>query len=169
MYQRIVVPVDGSELAERAIPHAVALARLAHAPIVLVRVIDAVRMAPVDALAAAPAFPYRLNFAEETRQAQAYVETIAAGLLADGLTVQTRCEVGGAVDGILAATQPADLIVMSSHGRGGWRRVLLGSVAEALLHRAPVPVLVVRNEAAVPETANAPATRIRQTVALASG
>jgi nucleotide-binding universal stress UspA family protein len=146
MYERIIVPVDGSEFSERAIPYAVSLARMAKAPVTLVRVVDAFQtMPPVNALA--PMAPlYRVNFGEETRQIQDYLEHLASDLRSSGLLVETACEIGPAVDSILAVVKPGDVIVISSHGRSGLRRAVLGSVAETILHRSKVPVLVVRAE-----------------------
>lgn len=147
MYERIVVPVDGSEFSERAIPYAINLARMAKAPVMLVRVVDAFQTMPPMKAVSAMAPLYRVNFGEETRQIQVYLEHLAGDLLSSGLRVETDCEIGPPVDAILAIVKPGDVVVISSHGRGGLRRAILGSVAEAILRRSRVPVLVVRAEA----------------------
>ena len=145
MYRRIVIPVDGSELAERALPQGEALARLTGAPLHLVRVVDLTGLArygPIGLHAEATAFQRVL--ANEETVAGEDLERTARGLRERGVAVTTEERRGDAATEIVGATEPGDVIVMATHGRGGVTRWFLGSVAEEVVRHAPVPVLLVR-------------------------
>ena len=145
MYRRIVVPVDGSDLAERALPQAEALARLAGAPLHLVRVVDLTGLARYGAIGLhAEATAFQLVLANEETVARGDLERTARGLRERGASVTTERRRGDAATEIVGATGPGDVIVMATHGRGGVTRWFLGSVAEEVVRRAPVPVLLVR-------------------------
>ena len=124
MYSRILVPLDGSALAEAALPRAEALAHLAPSTLYLLR--------------AAPP--------EEEGTAASYLETVADHLRARGLVVETLTVPGDPTEAIVweAAHRDVDVVVMATHGRGGVGRGLLGSVADQVLHRMALPVLLVR-------------------------
>jgi nucleotide-binding universal stress UspA family protein len=134
MIRTILAPLDGSELAERALPEARRLAREEAAVIVLVRV---VRTAPSGDLLA---YDAAVTAAEE------YLDRLAAQLRRQGLTVRTDVFVSDPAEAIALAAlvHGAGVIVMSTHGRSGLGRVVLGSVAETVLQEANVPVLLVR-------------------------
>ena len=134
MIRTILAPLDGSERAERAVPEACRLAREEAAVIVLVRV---VRAAPSGDL---------LAYDAAVAVADDYLDRLAAQLRAQGLTVRTDVFVSDPAEAIALAAlvHGADVIVMSTHGRSGLGRVVLGSVAEAVLQEASVPVLLVR-------------------------
>jgi nucleotide-binding universal stress UspA family protein len=137
----IVVPLDGSPLAEGALPYAAALARAAGARLLLARAVLAVPRPGQDPAAARAA-------AREA--AGTALEAAAAGLRAGGLVAEGRVLYGEAASAVLelARAAGADLIVMSTHGRGGAGRWLFGSVADAVLRRATQPVLLVPSGAA---------------------
>jgi nucleotide-binding universal stress UspA family protein len=122
--RRILVPLDGSPLAEKALPLAQELAEEWQAPIDLVRVIP-------EALDSASTFP-----------AMEYLTHISSGMPGK---VQQHVLIGNPVEALVAFAQGAQVteVVMSSHGRTGLARVLLGSVAHDIVHRLPVPVIVV--------------------------
>ena len=137
MLSRILVPLDGSPLAESVLPQVVELANLRKAEVVLVRVVLAHNLPganPADAQVRA------------VESAQGYLTKIEAGLAAQGLTVQDVVRYGHAAEEILdhTRTNGIDLIAMSTHGRSGFRRWVLGSVAETVARHAPVPVLLLR-------------------------
>jgi nucleotide-binding universal stress UspA family protein len=145
MFSTLVVPLDGSELAERALPYAVRFAAERGGRLVLVR---AVLGPPPSGL-------------DWERQQLAVVEEATAYLSGVAEKVATRVPVttaplyGHPPDEILAAVGQfdADSIVMATHGRTGLAHLLYGSVAEAVLARSPVPVLVIHarpGEAAAP-------------------
>lgn len=130
MIANILVPHDGSALAERALPFAVAIAKASGSRLWLVY--------------APPAMPPLLA-REAPLDVAVGLEGTAARLRERGLKAVARTIHGDATNVILdaSADMPADLIVMSTHGRGGVGRWLYGSVADQVLARANVPVLLV--------------------------
>lgn len=129
----ILLPLDGSALSERAIPFATMLARKAGQSLLLLRAVDTLA-APTDAAGKAL-----------MHEAQEALDSTAALLSEDGLTVTTRVLDQHPATAILdaAAEEDISLIVMSTHGRGGLGRFLYGSVTDMVLRHAPVPVLTV--------------------------
>ena len=149
MYQSIMVPLDGSELAERALPCAEELARFTGATLHLVRVVEPPATWSGASLAA-PAYllvdAYDNILRAETDAATTYLERLRGRIAATGAPVQAE-----RLDGTVAAalldyerTAGIDLVVMCSHGRSGLARFALGSVAERLLRHGSAPVLLVR-------------------------
>lgn len=137
--KRILVPLDGSELAELALGPARRLARKWDAELVLVRVTEPFVQGP---LAQVPSQTSRWLSAE----VRPYLERVACDLAEEGFSVRTLFPRGVAREQIIRAArrQAAELIVMCSHGRSGVLRWLMGSVAEGILRRATCPILVVR-------------------------
>jgi nucleotide-binding universal stress UspA family protein len=136
MFADLVVPLDGSELAHKALPYAAALARVTHGRLVLVRAIE------TWAATVPQAIQQEL---ERKPGAEADLDLEAAALRGQGLDVTTAAYVGEAAAAIdaAAASHHADTIVMSTHGRSGIARLAYGSVAERVLGRAHLPVLLV--------------------------
>jgi nucleotide-binding universal stress UspA family protein len=143
--RRILCPVDFSRFSHHALEQAVALAREFGAE---VTALHASAVAPVTALApmGAPIVlePARLSAAERqavTAELRDFTNEIEAG----GLKVVTTLKELDPVQAIVgtAETWPADLIVIGTHGRSGFERLMLGSVAEKVLRKAPCPVLTV--------------------------
>lgn len=144
MTTRIVVPLDGSEVSESALPEAIRQARAFDIPLHLVRVVDTRVLEQVGGSAAA--FNYSMlgeMFAEESNDSQRYLAEAKQRLEGEGLTVTTDVRVGPVAQGVLDAVEPGDMIVMGSHGRSGLKRWMLGSVAEEVLRHSTVPVLMV--------------------------
>ena len=144
MPTRVLVPYDGSRLSEHALEFAAE--RFGEAELTVLQVIDPMTAA-YDAPLERPTPGFWDTWYEETREgAEAELETAAAGVAADAGDVETVVEVGKPADVILATCEDGDYghVVMGSHGREGLSRLFLGSVAEAVLRRAPVPVTVVR-------------------------
>jgi nucleotide-binding universal stress UspA family protein len=138
----LIVPLDGSQLAERALPLAVQLARLTGSSLRLVQSV----LSPAS-LEAGVAVEMLVEGAHD------YLEQQAAKVRQEhGIAVSVHAGLAAAAELILAqATQPGvAAVVMSTHGRGGIRRLLMGSVAEGVLRDSPVPVYLV--PAAAPET-----------------
>jgi nucleotide-binding universal stress UspA family protein len=158
MFLRIVVPLDGSELAETALSQTTDLARTAEVSVHLVRVVD------FGLLAKAAGYPVHDSSAEltaiqqsledEYNAAAAYLERVQDTLTERGLVVTTAVRRGRAVPEIVAATRPGDVVIMATHGRGGLGRWFLGSVAEGVARRSTVPVML------VPVAANGPGNSI---------
>ncbi len=150
MLSRILVPLDGSPVAEAVLPQVIELAALRQAEVVLLRVALAHTFLGADPVEA------QVRVVEE---AQAYLGTIETNLAAQGLAVRSVVRYGHAADEILdhARAGGVDMIAMSTHGRGGIRRWVLGSVAETVVRHSPVPVLLVRAAGAVVSSITAPA------------
>jgi nucleotide-binding universal stress UspA family protein len=145
MYTRIVVPLDGSALAEQALSDAQQLASKLGAPLHLVRVVDVTRLERYGAYGLALEYAGLAEVAsEEERQAREYLTETSRKLAGNGLTVTTEVGRGLVVPVLSNLAKPGDLIVMASHGRSGISRWFLGSVAEEFVRRAHVPVLIVR-------------------------
>jgi nucleotide-binding universal stress UspA family protein len=141
---RIAVPLDGSDLAEQAVPVAAAVAADLGVPVHLLRVldVDAVR-ATVQAGSHAAA-AYMRSQEEIQRYAKEYLAEEAQELRNWDLTATSEVLTGSPAVTLLDAIRPDDLVVMTTHGRGGVRRMLLGSVADKLVRAAAAPVLLVR-------------------------
>ena len=148
MYQRILVPVDGSACARQGLAQAMALAKLTGGQLRLVHVIDEMFVA-MGVEGAAGAGIDLIGLARETGQRvldDALQEVKAAGI-AVGQALLDSFD-GRLCDLVVgeARNWRADLIVIGTHGRRGVGRLLLGSDAEQILRLAPVPVLLVRSE-----------------------
>ena len=143
MFKSVLLPLDGSVLAARALPYAKRVARAAGARLIVVRA-----HLPADDLGLRLEYP-ELSPAEradvERTTAEAEFRTAVDGLRRKDLDVEAYFVEGGAADVIYetAASTQANLIVMSTHGHGGLGRWLYGSVADEVLGRVPVPVLFV--------------------------
>jgi nucleotide-binding universal stress UspA family protein len=144
--RRLVVPLDGSPLAEAVLPMAEELARALAAPIVLLRVIEFTGLAFAADPFGSPYLDYQGILDVLREDAERYLARLAADLRGKGLTVETRASVGIPVETITghAREQAGSVIVMSTHGRSGWRALVLGSVARRVVLLASGPVLVVR-------------------------
>jgi nucleotide-binding universal stress UspA family protein len=138
-YRKILVPLDGSELAERALLPAVSLAQAMSAKVVLLRVVPPL-------IRDIHAERYRklvLEISED--QAKAYLRSTRSMLASTPVGLVTKTKVGPVAESILACVQEndVDLIVMSSHGRSGISRWIQGSVAEKVLRHAPCATLII--------------------------
>lgn len=143
MYKRVLVPLDGSELAESILPFVEQVAGPLDVEIVLFSVIEPPAAGEIVASAGIVS-PDAWQIRElEVKQ---YLAGVERRLAAKGLRVQRRLQIGRAADEILAAAAEsgADMIALTTHGRSGIGRLLFGSVAEAVLRASPVPVLMFR-------------------------
>ena len=142
MMKRILVPLDGSPLAERALAVAANLARPTDGALILVQALTL----PVeyDSLLVPQLTP--LDIKSKERVAQAYLTRQVDLPMLSGLPVETRVRTEAPALAILnvAAECRADMIVMTSHGRTGFGRWVFGSVAEHVARQAEVPVLMLR-------------------------
>jgi nucleotide-binding universal stress UspA family protein len=139
----ILIPLDGSDLAAAALKPAAELARKLPAELLLLRVVDSANYASLYTDPALWKDPE--TELEPDRRA---LDEVAAGLRADGLTVSTEIVIGSPASSIAATAEErgVDMIAMATHGRGGIARLALGSVAEAVLHRVHIPMLLIRPE-----------------------
>jgi nucleotide-binding universal stress UspA family protein len=146
MYSRILVPLDGSNVAEEALSQAKELARTLNVPIHLVRVVDTYRAQAIPATGMALDYSMLAELAEEEiEDAKSYMQGAVEILKAEGLNGSGDVLQGPIAQQIVEAAEAGDMIVMSSHGRTGIKRWFLGSVAEEVIRRANVPVLLIRS------------------------
>jgi nucleotide-binding universal stress UspA family protein len=144
MITSILVAVDSSDAAEAALRQALEIAKAFSAKLVLVSVVDVTKLLAVAGYEA----PYPADAIAIMRDdAKALLARAKTTCDANGLTSTEVASEGEAVDEILAAAsaEHVDLIAIGTHGRSGISRLFLGSVAEGVLRRATVPVLVVRS------------------------
>lgn len=148
-YQRVLVPLDGSELAEAVLPFVEKVAGPLDAEIVLLRVVEPLSAGEVRASAGVVAPDAYLAREWDAKE---YLADIDRRLAGKGIRVLRRLQVGRAAEEILTAIEGsgADLVAMTTHGRSGVGRLLFGSVAEAVLRGSPVPVLMMRMPAHAP-------------------
>ena len=146
MYQRILVPVDGSATSDKGLDEAIKLAKLTGASLRLIHVVDVMMFATGFETYGAFADDVvpRMQEVGEKLVEQARSRVAAAGVKVDSVLFDTLAlRVSDAVNE-QARAWGADLIVIGTHGRRGVGRFLLGSDAEQILRTAPVPVLLVR-------------------------
>lgn len=154
---RVVVPLDGSELAEQALPEAEKLARALAVPLHLVRAVGAdevlvtARTTQTNAGSGVPSSDqhdaYEQARLQTERDAASYLETKAGGPRDAGLSTEVEVLKGTPAFVLLWLIEADDVVVMTTHGRGGYRRWMIGSVAEKLVREAAGPVLLVRDGA----------------------
>lgn len=142
MYRKILVPLDGSKVAEGALPHAKELAYAVGAELILLTV------------GANPAMDFAFSdpglaqnaVAEQEERSQKYILEIENELKDAGFKTSTQLRVGSVAEVILGVAEElqVDVIAMSTHGRTGPARWLLGSIAERVVHNSKVPVLLIR-------------------------
>jgi len=163
MYQKLLVPVDGSPTATRGLDEAIRLARLSGGKIRVVHVLDQLQFAAGLEFCTADVLGVLQEAGAEI------VATAKARVEAGGVPVETHLSeaLAGTVTDVVvdqARKWGADLIVIGTHGRRGVRRLMIGSDAERIVRMAPVPVLLIRDEpvepvhsAALPAVATLPA------------
>lgn len=152
MYERILVPLDGSEAAERALPHALEIARRFESRLILARVVSPLVVPPVPSFAG-PELSVR-EHPGDAEAAEEYLARLAREISEGGLPVETVVRHGSSADEILACIADDDiaLVVMTAQGWGGIVRLFGGHTVEAVLARAMVPVLVIPPDASDEES-----------------
>lgn len=142
MYKRILVPLDGSELAERILPHVEAIAKGTGAEVILLRTTDPRH----GAIAAEAPTEAQKWVASDQARAARYLEGVAKRLTDAGIQAKLEVLVGEPAVEILTAAEKenVDLIAMMSHGGTGFSYFERGSVAEKILKYSPRPMLMVR-------------------------
>lgn len=156
VYRHVMAPIDGSGRAEAALPHAAAIAQRCGARLLLFCVaqnpllVASTMVDPIAGLGVPPASVMdSVRIAEEARAGtEQYLEAHRRSLEAQGIVTSVLIGEGGDIaDQILevAGREGIDLLVMTTHGRTGLGRLLFGSVAESVLRRSRVPVLLIRS------------------------
>jgi nucleotide-binding universal stress UspA family protein/uncharacterized protein YrrD len=157
VFNRVIVPLDGSTVAEKALEYGPEIARRFDARLVLLQAyagerqsMRTIAMMPAEPVAA-PVDPRTVEMLEETahvaeKEARAYLDGKARELAATGLGVDTVLVDDTAADAIVdeANREPGSLVVMCTHGRGGLQRLVFGSTAREVMERVQVPILLIR-------------------------
>lgn len=155
MYRSIMVPLDGSSFGEHALPLARSIARRTGARMQLTYVYVPGQPLVMDAIP-----PYDRGFeAQDRARDRAYLERLAERMDPHGSIDVTVTMLDGPIAEALlahAVAEKVDLVVMATHGRGALSRFWLGSVADRLVRRATVPVLLVRPQEGAPDLAHEP-------------
>ena len=141
MYRRILLTLDGSSLAEQALPNAVAQAKHFQAELILLKVNLITKEKPA-------LYREAIEKAEELVRISAieYLERVAAGIQDSGIEVETVVIDGVSHEAIIhfAEENAIDLIVMSSRGQSGFNRWIMGSVADRVIRGTHIPVLLIQ-------------------------
>lgn len=147
MYQKVLVPLDGSDLAEAALPQVRNLAAGGFIEeVILLSVVE------IDFNVIPSTHTEAIDFYELKKKyfdrAQEYLEKIRSGLSAEGINVEAEALEGRPAQAIVnySNTNGVDLVVIATHGYSGVKRLMFGSVALQVLHDAHAPVLLVRPE-----------------------
>ena len=143
-YKHILVAVDESPMSYAAVEQALELAKDLNSRVTLMSVIAVDPFVGVDFYQVAPAITD--HFMQAEAHAKLQLQDIAQSFIRDGIEVKTKIQHGAASEGIIFIADEigADLIIMGSHGRTGVKRLLLGSVARAVLTESHIPVLIVK-------------------------
>jgi nucleotide-binding universal stress UspA family protein len=152
MYQHIMVPLDGSELAECVLPHVEALAAGCDVSrVTLVRVVTPLHLYGGAESGLSPEERQRVE-ADSTDVARAYLDRMVTRLADMGVSAQSEVLFGNIIDRLVdyADKNGVDLIIIATHGRSGVSRWVWGSVADRALRSAKMPVLMVRAPGSTP-------------------
>jgi nucleotide-binding universal stress UspA family protein len=154
VFERIVVPLDGSRLSAQAIPYAGEIGKRFDAEVILVRVLSPSGLAIVPQTTGMESAIATDIIAQEARvkdvdnaaNAKRYLMNWAQSLKTQGMKASYQVTIGTPAKSImeLVIAQQASLIVMMSHGRGWFKRAIMGSVADEILRGSSVPVLIIR-------------------------
>lgn len=164
MFKRILVPLDGSERSETALPIAARLARASGGSILLAQVVTIPVMYETTV-----AVTYSADVIEqEISETELYLKTLAQRETMKGIKVEVSALFGAAAQTILAVATSynIDLIVMTSQGKTGMKRWVLGSVAQKVAQHSPMPVLVLHEAGARPAGSRPDGNAVRALVTL---
>jgi nucleotide-binding universal stress UspA family protein len=148
MYRKILVPLDGSDLAECVLPHVESIARGCGAKgIILLRVIEPYEITPSsgDVGAVSEEEIKRANVRRRT-EIEEYLAGVESRICSAGVDIQKEVLIGKAAESIIdyANGSEIDLVTIATHGRSGVSRWVWGSIADRILRSACVPVLMIR-------------------------
>ena len=150
MFERILVPLDGSERAEQALPVAARIAKATGGSIVLLQVVEQVTVYDMYAVRSSFVSPQEVEAA--IKKATDYLKSVMQKDELEDVGIQIEVLTGIVAPTICAFVQStsADMIVMCSHGYTGFKRWFLGSVADIVSRSASVPVLILREDGFIP-------------------
>jgi nucleotide-binding universal stress UspA family protein len=169
MFERILVPLDGSTRAERAVPVATRLARASGGVVILVRVVSLSKgFWPFFAQQASLA---QQMLAADRAQAKAYLKGVAICSVLEGIPTQRVVRCGPTISSLLAvaASSQADLMVLGSHSSTGIKGHVMGSIGQKLSRAAQVPVLVLHEDGLLPGETQTDGARPARAIVLLDG
>jgi len=145
MYKKILVPLDGSKLAEAALHHAESLAGRYGATLILLSVVTAPTINTGPGMETVQLF--ETEFEARRQEAEQYLQHLSNSLSKRNIQVRTAIKLEPVVGSIVAQANESvvDLVVIASHGRSGLGRVFFGSVAAGVLNRIEQPLMVIRS------------------------
>jgi nucleotide-binding universal stress UspA family protein len=151
MYRRIMVPLDGSQIAECVLPHVEAIAKFSKANVELVNVIEPLEL-PTRGGIALSIDDIKQIESHSKEDAESYLREIVERLKLVGIKANWKLLAGKAANKLVDHLQKNnfDLVIMATHGRSGISRWIWGSVAEKILHSSSIPVLLVRPPEYIP-------------------
>lgn len=144
MYKKILVPLDGSKLAEVALPHAESLAGQYDATLILLSVITPPTVSNRRGIDALQLFGSEMDTLQE--DAEQYLHGLKNKLSKRRIQVKTVIKIEPVVGSIVATANESavDLVIIASHGRSGLGRVFFGSIAAGVLNRIEQPLMIIR-------------------------
>jgi nucleotide-binding universal stress UspA family protein len=145
MFNRILVPLDGSELAECVFPYVEDIAKIRASTVELVTVFEPFEMPPHGGMVFDEEDEKEYNEYSK-KKAEAYIQKIKDRFQSIGIDTITTLLVGKADESLVdyANCHEFDLIIMATHGRSGVERWIMGSIADKLVHYSTIPVLLIR-------------------------
>lgn len=145
MYERILVPLDGSRRAEAIMPHLKTLAHCFGAKAIILQVVEPAYI-PSDPASYLPELESELN-EHRKREAENYLLSWKQRLGSQEIEAEVKVEMGPVVETIIRVShdENVDLIAMASHGRSGFSRVIYGSVANGVLQKIDRPIFLIRS------------------------
>ena len=146
MYQKILVPLDGSKRAEAIVPHVEELARCFGAKIFFLMIVEPFSVITPTNGFVPPQETFQGEHEKAIKRAQSYLKCFAGEFREKKISAKTMVEEGPIVSKIIEVSnrENVDLIAMASHGRTGLAHVFYGSVAAGVLHRIDRPLLLIR-------------------------
>lgn len=148
MYKNILVPLDGSDLAEQVLSHVSTVAKGCEDPnIILLRVVEPIVKPYTEGINAVTMEQLATVEGNEKINAEKYLKKVAGTLAASGMKTTTKVLRGKAADMVVEYVNEnnIDLVIFSTHGRSGLSKLLWGSVADRVLQSVCVPVFMVRS------------------------
>ena len=144
MYQRILVPIDGSATSERALDEAIKFAQQQNSRIELVHVLEDIWYFDNENYLNYAELVQTMRYSGEKILAQAQNKFLQAGVMVDIRLLEAQGERVANVIINEAKNSLVDLIIIGTHGRSGFSRMLMGSIAEGVVRMAHIPILLIR-------------------------
>ena len=146
MFQKILVCLDGSKLAEQILPYAAEQAARFGSSLVLFQVVSLAAIPASTGIESVPVAVPDRQLAEAEAEAKAYLDRLAQPLRDKGLKVQSVTAVGHPAEVIVgyADENRFDLVALATHGRSGIKRLVFGSVADHVVRKSGLPILLIK-------------------------